>query len=129
MAVTSRKAAHRDSPAWQKGMQLTAEIYRLTKNFPSDERFGLTNQLRRAAVSVPSNIAEGKGRLTRGEMIHFFGIARGSAMEVQTQLEIAEMIGEGRQTDIDMAFELAAEVIRILNASISTMRERAGTKQ
>lgn len=103
-------------------MKLCAVIYQLTKQFSSDERFGLTNQLRRASVSIPSNIAEGKGRLTRGEMIHFFGMARGSAMEVQTQLEVAETIGEGHPTDLNEAYDLAEEIIRILNASITTMR-------
>jgi four helix bundle protein len=105
-------------------MQLTALVYRLTKAFPSDERFGLTNQLRRASVSIPSNIAEGKGRLTSGEVMHFFGMARGSAMEVQTQLEIAEMLGEGNPREILEADAIAAEIIRILNASISTIREQ-----
>ncbi len=120
----SRQGLHRESVAWQKGMQLTALVYRLTKAFPSDERFGLTNQLRRASVSIPSNIAEGKGRLTSGEVMHFFGMARGSAMEVQTQLEIAEMLGEGNPREILEADAIAAEIIRILNASISTIREQ-----
>jgi four helix bundle protein len=76
-------------------MELASVIYKVTQHFPSDERFGLTNQLRRAAVSIPSNIAEGKGRLTTGELIQFLGIARGSTLEVQTQLELASMLGFG----------------------------------
>jgi four helix bundle protein len=67
-------------------MELSTAIYKATRTFPQDERFGLTNQLRRAAVSVPSNIAEGRGRLTKREFLHFLGIARGSsALEVETQ--------------------------------------------
>jgi len=80
-------SAVRNSVAWQKAMELSKAVYEVTRKFPSDERFGLTNQLRRAAVSVPSNIAEGRGRLTQGEFLQFLGIARGSALEVETQLE------------------------------------------
>jgi four helix bundle protein len=74
-------------------MELAALVYQLTRSFPVDERFGLTNQLRRAAVSIPSNIAEGKGRQSTGDLVQFLSIARGSTLEVQTQLELAEMLG------------------------------------
>lgn len=78
---------------WKKSRDLVAEIYRHTQSFPKDEIYGLTSQLRRAAVSIPSNIAEGQGRLTRGEFKQFLGHARGSAFEVETQLLIAEDLG------------------------------------
>ena len=105
-------------------MQLTSDVYTITRSFPADERFGLTNQLRRAAVSIPSNIAEGNGRGTAGELIYFFGMARGSAMEVLTQLEIAAMQGFGDIEALRQARTLTTEVVKMLNASIATMREK-----
>ena len=74
-------------------MSLALEVYRVTETFPQTERFGLTSQLRRAAVAVPSNIAEGHGRSTRGEYKNFLSIARGSVMEVEVQLTLAERLG------------------------------------
>ena len=79
----------RDLQVWQKSMEMTIAVYRLTRDFPRDELYGLTSQMRRSAVSVPSNIAEGQGRLNLGEFRQFLGIARGSNCELQTQLEIA----------------------------------------
>ena len=79
----------RDLQVWQRSIESTVAIYRLTQNFPREEVYGLTSQIRRSAVSVPSNIAEGQGRLATGEFRQFLGIARGSNFELQTQLEIA----------------------------------------
>ena len=76
--------SYRDLVAWNKAMELVTEIYRMTHNFPKEELFGLMSQLRRAAVSIPSNIAEGKGRLSKGEFRQFLGNARGSLAEVET---------------------------------------------
>lgn len=121
-------ALYRESIAWQKSMELTSLVYALTRKFPSEERFGLTNQLRRAAVSVPSNIAEGKGRISKGELMQFVGIARGSILEVQTQLEIAMMLSFGDEPDVRQAHALASEILRILNASLATMRGNAALK-
>jgi four helix bundle protein len=126
--MAERRSSHKDSIAWQKGMELARLVYRATKSFPADERFGLTNQLRRASVSIPSNIAEGKGRLTLGELIQFIGIARGSALELQTQLELAEMLGMGSKEDLDASQALADEMIRILNATLLTLRAKAAAK-
>lgn len=84
---------HRDLLVWQKGMALVTEIYRVTKEFPKDELYGLTNQLRRAAVSIPSNVAEGYARNSRNELHHFLGQARGSLAELETQIEIAMNLG------------------------------------
>ncbi|MCB0727210.1 MAG: four helix bundle protein [Ignavibacteriae bacterium] len=75
---------------WQQSIELVKEIYKLTKNFPSEEKFGLTNQIRRSAVSVPSNIAEGAGRNTKGEFKNFLGVANGSLFELETQLIISK---------------------------------------
>ena len=79
----------KDIVVWQRAVEMSLAIYKLTKAFPTDERFGLTNQLRRASVSVASNIAEGYGKSSRGEYIQFLGHARGSNGEAQTQLVIA----------------------------------------
>lgn len=84
--------SHRDLPVWQQAMSLVEAVYRLTATFPVDERYGLTAQLRRAVVSVPSNIAEGAARSSTGELGHFLGIALGSAAEVETQLELAKRL-------------------------------------
>jgi four helix bundle protein len=86
--------------------------------------FGLTNQLRRASVSIASNIAEGQGRLTTGEFVHFLGMARGSALEVQTQIEAAKMLKFGNCAELDKADDTAMEVVRILNASIATNKAK-----
>lgn len=78
---------------WQKAMELVRLVYRLSKVFPADERYALTDQLRRAAVSIPSNIAEGCGRTSRKDYAHFLSIARGSLYETMTQLQIAQDLG------------------------------------
>jgi len=80
---------HRDLRAWQTGVELGVECYKRSRGFPRDERYGLVSQLRRAAVSVPANIAEGNGRLTRGEYLQHLSVARRSLREVDTHLEFA----------------------------------------
>jgi len=110
-------------------MELARLVYKATRHFPPDERFGLTNQLRRASVSIPSNIAEGKGRLTTGEFIQFLGIARGSTLEVRTQLELASDFGFGDPAEITAAQALASELLRILNASLATLRGKAEARK
>jgi len=85
----------RDLLVWQRAIQLTVAVYGMTQEFPREEVYGLTSQMRRSAVSVPSNIAEGQGRLSRGEFRQFLGIARGSNFELQTQLEIARALKFG----------------------------------
>jgi len=86
---------HKDLLIWQDAMTLVEHVYRLTSSFPDQERFGLIAQLRRAAVSVPSNIAEGVARRTTREYLQFLGIARGSMSEIDTQIEIARRLGYG----------------------------------
>jgi len=81
---------YRDLIAWQKAMDLVAHVYYITKSFPDEEKFGLVSQMRRCAVSVPSNIAEGQSRNSKGEFIQFLGIARGSIAELTTQILISE---------------------------------------
>jgi len=98
-------------------------VYRLTSSFPASERFGLTNQLRRATVSVASNIAEGYGRSTKGEYFQILGHARGSNCEVQTQLVIAEALGFGSKQDRQLAEGLSEEVSRMLVAIMNKLRK------
>lgn len=81
--------SHKNMIVWQKSLLLVKEVYRLTKHFPADEKFGLTSQLRRAAVSIISNISEGEARRTRKETIRFYEIARASLVEVDAQIEVS----------------------------------------
>jgi four helix bundle protein len=87
------KRTHHDLEVWQAGIKLVGEVYAITEGFPRHELFGLVNQIRRCAVSVPSNIAEGCARLTDREFLHFLGVARGSLSELETQLIIARELG------------------------------------
>jgi four helix bundle protein len=93
MASINMRAGHRDLVVWQKAMRLVTEVYRVTSAFPKHELYGLVGQIRRAAVSVPSNVAEGYARNSRNELHHFIGQARGSLAELETQIEIAKNLG------------------------------------
>jgi four helix bundle protein len=104
-------------------MQLTVAIYRLTRDFPREEIYGLTSQIRRAAVSLPSNIAEGHGRLNRAEFRQFLGIARASNFELQTQIEIARAIGIGNPALLNEADGLSHEVGKMLYAILDSTKK------
>lgn len=104
----------RDLVVWQRAVEMTVLLYRATSSFPREEIYGLSSQLRRAGVSVASNIAEGWGRQSDGEYKHFLGIARGSNLEVQTQLTIARQLGFGDDTVLVTAEALSNEVSRML---------------
>ena len=112
----------RDLVAWQKAMALVTEIYRATESFPSREMYGLASQVRRAAVSVASNIAEGKGRLSRKEFAQFLANARGSLCEVQTQLEIGRNLGYLAPESFDALEEKARETGRVINGLLRSLR-------
>lgn len=84
---------YKELNVWKRGIKLTTEIYKISQVFPNEERFGLTSQMRRSAVSVPSNVAEGAGRRTDGEFVNFLGIAHGSICELETQLYVAFELG------------------------------------
>jgi four helix bundle protein len=111
-----------DLIGWQKAMDLVTEIYRLTKTLPKEEIFGLTSQLRRAAVSIPSNIAEGQGRISKGEFRVFLGNARGSLSELETQIMIAKNLEYITETEVTKLLEQASEVGRIINGLIASMK-------
>jgi four helix bundle protein len=115
----------RDLDVWQRSIELTLAIYKLTASFPDSERFGLTNQLRRAAVSVASNIAEGYGRSTKGEYIQFLGHARGSNSEVETQIVISKALCFGSKEMLQTAEELCDEVGRMLGAMMKSLRPKS----
>ena len=100
---------------------MTVELYRLTLGFPKEELFGLTSQLRRAGVSVASNIAEGYGRSSTGEYKQFLGMARGSNLEVQTQLVIASALGLGNPENIRHADSPSNEVSKMLNSLLNRL--------
>ncbi|MBZ5547750.1 MAG: four helix bundle protein [Acidobacteriia bacterium] len=114
---------YHDLKVWQGAMELTLKIYRMTRKFPAEEMYGLSGQLRRAAISVPSNIAEGKGRSSDKELLQFLSHARGSMYEVQTQLEIAESLGFLTKTDYEDVRQQADAVGRMLNGMIAKFRE------
>lgn len=115
----------RSLTVWQRSIELTVAVYKLTASFPDSERFGLTNQLRRASVSVASNIAEGYGRATRGEYVQFLGNARGSISEVETQLVIGKALGFGSKQLLGTAEALCNEVGRMLRASMKSLRSKS----
>lgn len=115
----------KDLIVWQRAVELSLAIYKLTASFPDSERFGLTNQLRRASVSVASNIAEGYGRSTKGEYLLFLGHARGSNCEVQTQLVIADGLGFGKAAARREAEGFSEEVSRMLVAIMNKLQKRA----
>ena len=106
-------------------MDLVTAVYRATATFPKDEMFGITSQLRRAAVSIPSNIAEGQGRLSQKEFRYFLGQSRGSLMEVETQLQIAENLGYVHKDQTIVLLESCAEVGRILNGLLAAISKQA----
>jgi len=115
--------SYRDLVAWQKAVELVTEIYRLTQTFPKEEMFGLMSQMRRAAVSIPSNIAEGHGRLSRKEYIYFLGNARGSLAELETQVTIARNLGFLEEVKMNRVLEQAGELGRILNGLLASLRQ------
>ena len=100
----------RDLRVWQQSIGLVRDIYIVSAKFPKDERFGLTAQIRRAAVSVPSNIAEGYGRVSRGEYVNQLSVARGSLCEVTTLLDVSEQLGFASQEQLVHARDCASKV-------------------
>jgi|SRR5580700_8974372 four helix bundle protein len=116
-------AAHyRELVAWRKAMDLVTEVYRLTREFPERERFGLTNQIRRAAVSVPSNIAEGQGRRLQKAFSQHLRIARGSIQELETQLIIASRLGFVAIERIRPVLSLTDEVSRLISGLLRSLK-------
>lgn len=111
----------RDLIVWQKSMQLVVGIYEITKKMPIEEKYGLTNQLRRAVVSVPSNIAEGWGRKSRGHYVQFLRIASGSLCETNTQLELAVRLSYFQEKDVVTLKGQLLEMEKMLRSLISKL--------
>jgi four helix bundle protein len=109
---------------WQKSMSLTTKIYKSTKNFPKEEIFALTSQIRRSSVSIPSNIAEGFGRDSNKEYLRFLNISIGSLFEMQTQLEIAKNIDYLNEEEFNTLYEDSREIERMLVSFIVKIKER-----
>jgi four helix bundle protein len=118
-------ASYRELIVWQKGMDLVGEIYRATGTFPREEIYGLTSQLRRAAVSVPSNIAEGQAHFSQREFHRFLSHARGSLVEIETQVMIAERLGYLSAHQSKELLDRTAGVGRLLNGLIASTRSAA----
>jgi four helix bundle protein len=115
---------HKDLNVWIKGIELVKVIYSLTAQFPQSEQFGLVSQMRRSAVSVPSNIAEGCGRHSDKELIHFLYIMLGSASELETQLIISVELGFISKTDSLFPQELINEIMKMASALINSIKAR-----
>jgi four helix bundle protein len=119
----ARMRSYRDLVAWQKAMDLVVAIYGLTRDWPREEVYGLTSQIRRAAVSVPSNIAEGQGRQSPKEFLNHLSMAYGSLMELETQLVIAARLGYVAQDPCEATLAQANEVGRLINGLCNSIRE------
>ena len=116
------KSSYQGLFVWQKAMELTAVIYKLVKKLPKEELFSLSDQMRRAAVSIPSNIAEGQDRSTKKEFIQFLTTARGSKAELETQLLICVKVGYLNENEIVEAMYLSTEIGRMLTSLINKLR-------
>ena len=117
-------SSHREQFIWQRTAKLAVKCYEITKKFPKEELYGLTNQLRRAAVSVPANIAEGYGRTTTTDYVRFLHIAEGSLREVDTHVWIATELGYINQQDSDVLCQEIDECLRLLLSAARKLASR-----
>jgi four helix bundle protein len=124
MENKSGVTTYRQLFVWQKAMDLVIAIYTLTKQFPAEERFGLISQMRRAAVSVPSNIAEGRSRNSRKDFIQFLHVALGSLSELETQIEIACRISYLKKLDYNAVMEDTQSIKRMLFKMLSSLKTK-----
>ena len=116
--------SYRELIVWQKAKKLAIHAYKTSDAFPKTERFGLASQIRRAAVSVVSNMAEGQGRITPGEFIHFLGLARGSLLELETQIDIAAELGYLHNCDQRALADEIYAALGLLNRLIEALRRK-----
>ncbi len=116
------ESGHTKLIVWQKAMELALLVYEISKAFPSEEKFGITSQVRRSAVSIPSNIAEGRSRGTRKDYAQFLHVALGSAAELETQLTLAYRLSIAKNPSYTTAIELLKEVRRMLFAMVASLK-------
>ena len=124
----ARPKDYRDLIVWQKAMVLARSAYSATTGLPKSEAYGLLSQIRRAAVSIPSNIAEGHGRLPDSQFRHFLGNARGSVYELRTQIELASDLGFVDKELLSSPREQTADVTRLINGLIAVLRTEHGDR-
>ena len=115
---------YKDLQVWQKSMTLVTAIYKISKEFPKDEAYGLTSQMRRCAISIPSNMAEGYGRNSTNEYLYFLRIATGSLYELQTQMEISMNLYYLNRDEFDKLYELSREIERMLSSLIRKLSSK-----
>ncbi len=120
---------YRDLVVWQKAMALMTDVYRASRPFPKDELYALTSQIRRSAVSIPSNMAEGYGRNSTTDYVRFLRVATGSLYELQTQLEIALNLGYLREPDFQSLNDRTREVERMLTSLVNKLDHRPTRNQ
>ena len=113
--------SYRDLIVWQKAIDLAVEIYRLVKKLPKEETYGLSDQMRRAAVSIPSNIAEGRNRSSSKDFSRFLYIAKGSTAEIETQLFICVKLDYLEESDIKIALNLCTEICKMINSMVAKL--------
>ncbi len=123
-AQTKRIRSYRDLKVWQKSMDLAVRTYELTRTFPSEEKYGIVSQMRRAAASVPANIAEGQARRSTKEFIQMLGIARGSLAEIETFVALSERLGMTRSETSESLLEDCAEINRMMNGLMRALSSR-----
>jgi four helix bundle protein len=114
---------YRDLIAWQKAMKLTVDVYAATRTYPPEERYGLRGQMRAAAVSIPTNIAEGQGRRSAGAFSNHLSIAHGSVRELETQMLLSGMLGYLQPDAVDRLIAQASEVGRLITALSASLKE------
>jgi four helix bundle protein len=114
--------SYKDLIVWQRAVTMVTKVYRATQSFPREETYGLTSQLRRSAVSVASNIAEGQGRISKGEFRQFLGMARGSLIEMETQIVIAGNLGYMNAETADRLTSCSGEVSRLLHGLMQSLQ-------
>ncbi len=117
-------SSYRDLKVWQLGVEISLQVYQVPRDFPKHELYGLTSQIRRAAVSVPSNIAEGQARKTQKELTRFLDIAKGSLAEIETQLIIASKLGYLDQDKADDLLKMTDQESRMLSGLLNSVRNK-----
>ena len=124
MTIATEVKSYRDLVAWQKGVDLVCDVYDMTKLLPPDERFGLMSQMRRCAVSIPSNIAEGQARNSPRAFASHLNISLGSAADLETQLIVANEIGYLQKSELEKLTTELIEIIKMLNGLLKTQKQK-----